>query len=89
MNESKLKQLKIDNDTWQTALDSKERIENIKSQDGTVYWLKKSAPARGVVRYWVLNFFAKILRTPLLKAVPQKGGQIALKIRGQYRMALS
>ena len=71
--------LAINDDTWQKALHSDERIERIISETGESYWLKKSAPARGVFRYHALNLFSKILRTPILKAVPQLGGQTALK----------
>jgi len=74
-----LTQLSIDNEKWQKAMQSDERIEQIKSVTGKRYWLKKSAPARGVFRYHALNIFSKILRTPILKAVPQLGGSTALK----------
>ncbi len=63
---------------WRTAMDSPERIERIATNDG-VYWLKKSAPARGVFRYHALNFFSWMLRLPLLKAVPQPGGSQAIQ----------
>jgi hypothetical protein len=68
---------KITQQQWIQAMGSSERIEKISTLKG-VYWLKKAAPARGVFRYFALNLFSFILRTPLLKAVPQKGGQIAL-----------
>ena len=78
-----ISQLAIDEKTWQKALQSDERIEKIKSESGECYWLKKSAPARGVFRYHALNLFSKLLRTPILKAVPQLGGQTALKTEVQ------
>ncbi len=62
---------------WQQAMDSKERIEKITTEQG-VYWLKKAAPARGVFRYYALNLFSWLLRLPLLKAVPQPGGKQAI-----------
>ena len=82
MNQT-IAELSIDEKIWQNAIDSNERIEAIKSQTGQKYWLKKSAPARGYFRYMALNIFSKLLRTPLLKAVPQKGGQIALDLEIQ------
>ncbi len=78
--ENIINNLNIDNETWHKALSSKERIERIRAETGEVYWLKKSAPARGVFRYYALNLFSKVLRIPLLKAVPQKGGQTALDL---------
>ncbi|MCF6288688.1 MAG: hypothetical protein L3J53_05555 [Proteobacteria bacterium] len=75
--------LGINADIWHKALNSGERIERIKTPTGDVYWLKKSAPARGVFRYYALNFFSKLLKVPLLKAVPQKGDQIALDIEAK------
>lgn len=82
MNQT-ITELSIDKKMWQDAIDSNERIEAITDLSGQRYWLKKSAPARGYFRYMVLNVFSKLLRTPLLKAVPQKGGQIALDIEIQ------
>ena len=38
----------------------------------------KAAPARGIFRYHALNLFSWLLRLPLLKAVPQPGGQAAI-----------
>jgi len=76
-------ELSIDKNTWQDAIDSIERIEAITSQTGQKYWLKKSAPARGYFRYMAMNIFSKLLRTPLLKAVPQQGGQVALDLEIQ------
>jgi tRNA A-37 threonylcarbamoyl transferase component Bud32 len=69
----------ITEENWKNALASKERIIKLISSNGELFWLKKSAPARGIFRYHVLNLFSKILRTPLLKAVPQHGGKLALK----------
>ncbi len=63
---------------WRTAMDSPQRIEKITTKQGS-YWLKKSAPARGVFRYHALNFFSWMLRLPLLKAVPQPGGSEAIQ----------
>ncbi len=77
MNQQILDNTKITKQQWDHALNSIKRIEKIKTENG-IYWLKKSAPARGIFRYYALNIFSFILRTPLLKAVPQKGGQIAL-----------
>ncbi len=62
---------------WRAAMDSAERIEKITSDQGD-YWLKKAAPARGVFRYHALNFFSWLMRIPLLKAVPQPGGDAAI-----------
>ncbi len=63
---------------WRSAMDSAERIEKIVTEQGS-FWLKKSAPARGVFRYHALNFFSWMLRLPLLKAVPQPGGSEAIQ----------
>lgn len=82
MNQTIIK-LSIADDKWQDALGSEDRIVKIMSTTGHCFWLKKSAPARGIFRYHLLNLFSKLLRTPLLKAVPQKGGQIALDIEIQ------
>lgn len=84
-----LDKLTIDQSKWEQALASKERIERITTNNGKVFWLKKSAPARGVFRYYALNLFSKLLRVPLLKAVPQKGGQIALDLEVKRINALS
>ena len=46
---------------WQDALGSKERIKRLKSSNGELFWLKKSAPARGVFRYHALNLFSKLV----------------------------
>ncbi|MGJ8662133.1 MAG: lipopolysaccharide kinase InaA family protein, partial [Marinicella sp.] len=64
---------------WRSAMDSDARIEKIKTDDG-LFWLKKAAPARGVFRYHALNLFSWVLRLPLLKAVPQPGGNEAISI---------
>lgn len=63
---------------WRTAMDSSARIEKLSSEQGS-FWLKKAAPARGVFRYHALNLFSWLLRLPLLKAVPQPGGDAAIK----------
>lgn len=62
---------------WRNAKDSPERIEKIQGKTKS-YWLKKAAPARGVFRYHALNLFSWVLRLPLLKAVPQPGGRLAI-----------
>lgn len=62
---------------WRTAMDSNERIAKITTERGS-FWLKKAAPARGVFRYHALNLFSRLLRLPLLKAVPQPGGNRAI-----------
>jgi tRNA A-37 threonylcarbamoyl transferase component Bud32 len=77
MNQQIKEQTQISEAQWSAAMNSNKRIEKIKTEEG-VYWLKKSAPARGIFRYYVLNIFSSILSAPLLKAVPQKGGQVAL-----------
>lgn len=63
---------------WRTAMDSAARIEKITVAGGD-FWLKKAAPPRGVFRYHALNLFSWMLRLPLLKAVPQPGGDAAIK----------
>lgn len=68
---------KINQDQWQQAMNSTRRIEKINTVEGA-YWLKKAAPARGLFRYHALNFFSWLLRLPLLKAVPQPGGNLAI-----------
>jgi len=73
-------ELSINQEKWKAALESDDRIEKLVSDTRQIYWLKKAAPARGVFRYHALNLFSKLLRTPLLKAVPQEGGQIALDL---------
>jgi len=75
-----ISKLTIDKGDWQQALESKERIIKIISNNKEIYWLKKSAPGMGVFRYHGLNIFSSLLRLPLLKAVPQKGDQMALDI---------
>lgn len=74
---AKIQAAGIKHDQWQQAMDSKERIEKITTDQG-VYWLKKAAPARGIFRYHALNLFSWLLRLPLLKAVPQPGGTAAI-----------
>ncbi len=64
---------------WQSAMDSAERIEKLTTDQG-IFWLKKAAPARGIFRYHALNFFAWAMRLPLLKAVPQPGGEAAIDV---------
>lgn len=63
---------------WQEAMNSAERVVELKAGN-TVFWLKKAAPPRGYWRYRALNFFSWLLRLPLLKAVPQPGGSIAIQ----------
>ncbi len=72
-----LKHLEMTQEQWQSAMNSAERIEQIGSSKD-IYWLKKAAPPRGVFRYHALNFFSWLLRIPLLKAVPQPGGNQAI-----------
>lgn len=50
----------------------------LEADDGQRYWLKKSAPNRGFWRYQALNLLSLLSRLPLLKAVPQQGGRVAL-----------
>ncbi|VAW49605.1 hypothetical protein MNBD_GAMMA03-900, partial [hydrothermal vent metagenome] len=57
-----LTKLQIDQQQWQQALKSTERIERITTNSEEVYWLKKSTPSRGVLRYYALNLFSKLLR---------------------------
>jgi tRNA A-37 threonylcarbamoyl transferase component Bud32 len=70
-------QLNIDENQWKVIMGSTERIEKITSTKG-VFWLKKTTPARGIFRYHALNFFSWLMRLPLLKAVPQPGGNKAI-----------
>lgn len=77
----------IESAQWQLAMDSKQRIEKITTEQG-VYWLKKAAPARGIFRYHALNLFSWLLRLPLLKAVPQPGGKQAIANELQRLTAL-
>lgn len=63
---------------WQDAMASNERVVELKA-DNSVFWLKKAAPPRGYWRYRVLNLFSFLLRLPLLKAVPQPGGNMAIQ----------
>ena len=72
-----MQQLDIDENQWKGHMLSPQRIEKITSSKG-VFWLKKAAPARGVFRYHALNFFSWMMRLPLLKAVPQPGGNKAI-----------
>jgi len=62
---------------WQQAMDSAARIERINTPTGS-FWLKKAAPARGLFRYHALNLFSQMMQLPLLKAVPQPGGETAI-----------
>lgn len=82
-----LNELNITEDQWTRAQDSPERIEKLKGKSGN-YWLKKTAPARGVFRYHALNLFSWVLRLPLLKAVPQPGGELAIANELQRLTAL-
>lgn len=82
------RQLGIDELLWTEAMASKERIIPIKTQEKQLLWLKKQAPARGYWRYRALNFFTRVMRLPLLKAVPQLGGQVALDTERQRLTAL-
>ncbi|TDR23603.1 lipopolysaccharide kinase InaA family protein [Marinicella litoralis] len=72
-----LTQLNCSEKQWQSAMDSVERVEKISTDQG-IFWLKKTAPARGVFRYHALNLFSWLMRLPLLKAVPQPGGKQAI-----------
>lgn len=63
---------------WRLAMQDRERAVLLSADDGQRYWLKKSAPERGFWRYQALNMFSYLFRLPLLKAVPQQGGRIAL-----------
>jgi tRNA A-37 threonylcarbamoyl transferase component Bud32 len=72
-----LSALGISQQQWQQAISSAERIEKITTEQGA-WWLKKAAPARGIFRYHALNFFSWLMRLPLLKAVPQPGGEAAI-----------
>ncbi|WP_223786668.1 hypothetical protein [Marinicella meishanensis] len=72
-----IKPLGIDAATWQQAMEATDRVVQLTTTAGT-YWLKKAAPARGIFRYHALNLFSWLLRLPLLKAVPQPGGQAAI-----------
>ncbi len=72
-----LNELNIAECQWRRAKDSPDRIEKITGKHNQ-YWLKKAAPARGVFRYHALNLFSWLLRLPLLKAVPQPGGEMAI-----------
>lgn len=80
MSQQVAKDLSIKQSIWDAAIASDERIVKITANNEEVYWLKKASPARGIFRYYALNLFSKILRVPLLKAVPQEGGQTALNV---------
>jgi tRNA A-37 threonylcarbamoyl transferase component Bud32 len=67
----------ISQQQWQQAMDSPARVEPINTAEGT-YWLKKAAPPRGLFRYHALDAFSRLMRLPLLKAVPQPGGTAAI-----------
>lgn len=84
-----LKKLNINTSQWLEAMKSGERIELIVAADKTKFWLKKAAPARGVFRYHALNLFSKIMCLPLLKAVPQPGGNKALKTEARRLTEMS
>lgn len=72
-----LQQHGISDEQWLSANNDPERVVKIETEKGN-YWLKKAAPARGIFRYYGLNLFSKLLRLPLLKAVPQPGGEAAI-----------
>ncbi len=82
------RQLGIEDSLWAEAMASKERIAAMTGSNGQTFWLKKQAPARGVWRYRALNFFTRITRLPLLKAVPQLGGQVALDTERERLLTL-
>lgn len=67
----------LDKTVWRNALNAPGRIIRLE-QEGLVMWLKKSAPSRGVVRYWALNWISRWLGVSMLKAVPQPGGEAAI-----------
>ena len=69
--------LGINEQQWQQSWHNSERMVRINTPDGS-YWLKKAAPARGLFRYHALNIFSRLMRLPLLKAVPQPGGNQAI-----------
>lgn len=75
---SSLSQYGIDESHWKNATQVSQRIVKITTEKGD-FWLKKAAPARGIFRYHALNLFSRILRLPLLKAVPQPGGKATIK----------
>ncbi|MCF6299992.1 MAG: hypothetical protein L3J52_02575 [Proteobacteria bacterium] len=83
------KKLNIEAGQWFKAMKSNERIELIVASDGKKYWLKKATPARGVMRYWALNMFSKIMHLPLLKAVPQPGGYEAIQTEARRLAEMS
>lgn len=62
---------------WKDALENPSRILAIEVDDSTV-WLKKTTAAEGDFGRWVLTRFSKCLKLPMLTAVHQPGGQVAL-----------
>lgn len=67
----------LDKAVWENALNNPFRIVRME-QDGLVMWLKKSAPSRGMVRYWALYWMSRWMDVHMLKAVPQPGGDAAI-----------
>jgi len=49
------------------------------SYDNQLCWLKKAKPAHPAYLYALLNFCARVLGAPLLRAVPKKGGSFAIQ----------
>ncbi len=72
-----IQHLSISDAQWSNAFETDQSVVKIETSTGN-YWLKKAAPARGIFRYHALNLFSKALRLPLLKAVPQPGGEAAI-----------
>ena len=87
--DNKLVSLGINKADWDEALSCEGRICLVSAKNGTTYWLKKKAPARGFWRYKALNLISRLMRLPLLKAVPQKGNTAALATEAQRIKTLS
>lgn len=86
---SQLEKWHISDQEWQSALQSDERICYIHNHQNQMFWLKKQAPARGYWRYKALNLFSRLAGIPLIKSVPQYGGQTALNTEARRITSLA
>ncbi len=78
----------VDPAAWRAAVYGSARTVRLQRQ-GQTLWLKKSAPARGTLRYRALDWVSYWLDAPMLRPVPQPGGSAALATERRRLYALS
>jgi len=80
--------LNIQQDCWNDVLNNPSRIVKFFYEDETV-WLKKASPSRHILGYKALDFLSSMVGIPLLKAVPQYGGEKAILTESRRLKELS